>query len=376
MNQDKRKHILLDDGLGGLKKSAPEESLVTYSVRNGDFSVSKNTSSFLYSRGRTSTRFFTEDSSRYITSRERFASESGYKLRRGVRFDGVARRFSRQRTRHDTSEMFRMGWWKIQRSFLGFGGFVTSIPDKITFRVSPVKMWNFSLVGAMIFGMVTMTMIYRYLGQSASADNASMRVASAPAAEELSVSSMLFEESDVEGVQDTGAKPPLPVESFVEQTAPVSFAADMRSRLSEEDKAFEETARKLVEGYPIESMLPFILEQDRKVAAYLIAIAKKESNWGKRVPVNEGNDCFNYWGYRGIRKKMGTGGHTCFDNRKDAVETVGKRLSTLVVEKKLDTPEKLIVWKCGSSCAGHDSYGVRKWISDVDMYMDKLKKKG
>ena len=129
----------------------------------------------------------------------------------------------------------------------------------------------------------------------------------------------------------------------------------------------------MVKGYPIEAMLPYILKQDKDVAMFLIGIGKKESNWGKRVPVLDGHDCYNYWGYRGVRDKMGTGGHTCFNSPEDAVNTVAKRIKTLVQEKNLNTPAKMIVWKCGSSCAGHSSEGVRKWISDVDMYVQELK---
>ncbi len=85
-----------------------------------------------------------------------------------------------------------------------------------------------------------------------------------------------------------------------------------------------------------------------------------------------GEDCFNYWGYRGVRDRMGTGGHTCFDNPKDAVDTVGKRITTLIKKYKLTTPEDMIVWKCGSSCAGHNNYGVQKWILDVGYYFKKV----
>jgi hypothetical protein len=69
---------------------------------------------------------------------------------------------------------------------------------------------------------------------------------------------------------------------------------------------------------------------------------------------------------------MGTGGHTCFDSPKDAVDTVGKRVYDLVIKQNLNTPEKMIVWKCGSSCAGHSNYGVQKWISDVNLYFQKI----
>ena len=135
---------------------------------------------------------------------------------------------------------------------------------------------------------------------------------------------------------------------------------------------YEESIRNMVKGYPVEAMLPYIFEQDRLTAAFLIGIAKKESNWGKRVPVLENQDCFNYWGYRGVRRMMGSGGHTCFNSREDAVETVAKRLNTLIHSEKLDTPEKMIIWKCGFSCQGHSRESVKKWISDVDMYFSQL----
>ena len=134
--------------------------------------------------------------------------------------------------------------------------------------------------------------------------------------------------------------------------------------------------REMVKGYPIEAMLPYIFEKDRMTASFLIGIAKKESNWGKRIPVLDGQDCFNYWGYRGVRRMMGSGGHTCFNSRKDAVDTVAVRLDKLINSEKLNTPEKLVVWKCGYSCAGHSRESVRKWISDVDMYFSLANDEG
>ncbi len=144
---------------------------------------------------------------------------------------------------------------------------------------------------------------------------------------------------------------------------------------SQEKKAFETKLRAMVKGYPIEAMVPDILKQDRMVAAFLVSIGKKESNWGKRVPVLDGQDCFNYWGYRGIRDRMGTGGHTCFDSRQDAVNTVAKRIKTLVETNQLDTPQKMILWKCGFTCSGQNHADVLKWISDVDLYFSQLNQK-
>ncbi len=83
-----------------------------------------------------------------------------------------------------------------------------------------------------------------------------------------------------------------------------------------QQEEFEKEIQKIVAGSPMEKMVPLIARQDRRVAAFLVGIAKKESNFGRRVPVLNGQDCFNYWGYRGIRPRMGTGDHTCFDSPK------------------------------------------------------------
>ncbi len=129
--------------------------------------------------------------------------------------------------------------------------------------------------------------------------------------------------------------------------------------------------KNMVKGSPMEQMVPYIAKQDRTVAAFLVGIAKKESNFGRRVPVLNGQDCYNYWGYRGIRDRMGSGGHTCFNSPEDAVNTVAGRLSELV-KADIDTPQEMVIWKCGSSCATHSDYSVQKWISDVNMYFKQL----
>ncbi len=129
----------------------------------------------------------------------------------------------------------------------------------------------------------------------------------------------------------------------------------------------------LVHGYPLEAMAPYIAKQDRPVAAYLVSIAKKESNWGKRVPVDKnGKDCFNYWGYRDPDDTNGSGGHTCFAKPGEAVASVAKRIHQLVYEEQRDTPAKMIVWKCGYSCSGHSPASVSKWKQDVAFYFKKF----
>ena len=138
------------------------------------------------------------------------------------------------------------------------------------------------------------------------------------------------------------------------------------------NSVLENKINEMVKGYPMENMARYIARKDEKVAAFMVSIAKKESNWGKRVPVLNGQDCYNYWGYREKRERMGTGGHTCFNSPKDAVNTVASRIDELVYENRLDTPGKMVTWKCGSSCSGHSPESVNKWISDVDWYFRKL----
>lgn len=128
----------------------------------------------------------------------------------------------------------------------------------------------------------------------------------------------------------------------------------------------------LVKGTPMEVMVPFIAEKNKKTAAFLIGIARKESNWGKRKPVLDGKDCFNYWGYRLKTEKMGSGGHTCFSSPEEAVNVVGRRIEEIIKKNEVDSAKKMIVWKCGYSCATHSPESVSKWIRDVDMYSQKI----
>ncbi len=134
----------------------------------------------------------------------------------------------------------------------------------------------------------------------------------------------------------------------------------------------EDTIARILMGTPMEKMIKPISKQDKLVAAFLVGIALKESGLGKHAPVFNGKDCYNYWGYRGKRSKMGTGGHTCFDSPEDAIETVGKRLATLALEQNRNTPQKMLVWKCGNSCSKHNPAGVTKWVKDVSIYFDQI----
>lgn len=149
--------------------------------------------------------------------------------------------------------------------------------------------------------------------------------------------------------------------------------SEKKEIISENDPEKDKTDRvlsELVAGHPISEMIPYISKRDKKVAAFLIAIAKKESDWGTHSPKMNGQDCHNYWGYKG-GYKLTSSGYSCFDSPQQAVAVVGDRIESLV-NKNIDTPERMLVWKCGSSCKGHDPFGVRKWVSDVSHIFYKL----
>lgn len=157
--------------------------------------------------------------------------------------------------------------------------------------------------------------------------------------------------------------------SCEEETAP-------KEGESEEDFRFRLFLKRMLRGEPIETMVPFIAKRDRETAAFLVAIARKESSWGEHAPSKDGIDCFNYWGYKGTGSRGVGMGHACFGSPEEAVEIVGNRITTLVHEKKLNSPERLIVWKCGRSCEGHDPASVAKWISDVRFIYTRVLPKG
>ncbi len=137
----------------------------------------------------------------------------------------------------------------------------------------------------------------------------------------------------------------------------------------------EKRVERLVDGYPIARMTDLITKQDKTTASFLVSIAKKESNWGKRVPVDEsGADCFNYWGYRGAGSRGIAMGHGCFGSPEEAVGIVGGRIDTLVREYQFRTAAEMVVWKCGFSCDGHSNQSVKKWIADVGYYKQKIER--
>lgn len=300
--------------------------------------------------------FFTRDSKLYFTGEELV------RIKKGESVFHLARRFDSLISRQfEKTQIYSIGkddliYLSVRRRYGSFKTYLSDLFRGSTQGLSLVRMWNLSIVGAVIFGMFTMTVIYRYLGQSVSAkiqdnqDNVQMFQVAQPA-----------DGRDFDDINDQ---------------IDTEFITHLLEDYNKERErhGLEEEIGDLVKGYPIEKMVPEISKKDRKVAAFLIAIAKKESNWGKRVPILKGRDCYNYWGYRGIRKDMGTGGHTCFSSPKDAVDTVAKRIEFLISNEKLNTPEKMKVWKCGYDCSWDNKKAVQKWVDDVSIYFKKLNK--
>jgi len=133
----------------------------------------------------------------------------------------------------------------------------------------------------------------------------------------------------------------------------------------------EKKIKEMMSGHPMEKMAPYLAKENSQTASFLIAIAKKESNWGKRSLRKYGRDCYNYWGYRGGYKRTESG-YSCFDSPEQAVKTVGGRIDNLI-GKKIDTPAEMVVWKCGSDCnAAGGQAAANKWIADVGRYYRKL----
>ncbi len=325
----------------------------------------KEIKSVLFSKGKIINRFFTEDSRLYITPKEQLMIENGIKLNRKINhWDGLSGRIVKK---YQLRKSFGLKKG-IEKDILfeKFGEYKQKIQENLSEKYERlwnrwtfVQIWNFSIIGAILLGMISMTLIYKLLGPGASATSYTQENEfSETAAQNIPSQSYVLGADSVKNDKSNGDYEGM--EKIIE---------DLESSEKEE---FEKKILSMVKGYPIEKMVPYIMKKDRIVAAFLIGIAKKESDWGKHVPVLEGQDCYNYWGYRGKRKLMGTGGHACFNGSRDAVDTVAKRIEWLVKNKKLDTPAKMVIWKCGSECYKDNQAAVRKWISDVNLYFEKL----
>lgn len=291
---------------------------------------------------------------RRVPCRERFDGEVAH--RRSI--DDIRLRTSSPRVTLNAERSLRSSlrhryasWLlKLEMCIVRGGGFLA---------LSPRFALRLSLVGAIFLGVASTVLSYRYLGERALAREESRNAAKVT----LDRPATMPESPAVLGASD-----------HVDERFVNEVTDDLKSlRDVEQKEMLEAKVREMVAGYPIEDMVPYIVEKDTIVAAFLVGIAKKESAWGKRVPLLKSHDCFNYWGYRGKRRFMGTGGHTCFNSPKDAVDTVSRRLEKLIYSEKVDTPaEMMVVWKCGYDCSTHDKADTKKWIQDVDLYFHQL----
>jgi hypothetical protein len=142
----------------------------------------------------------------------------------------------------------------------------------------------------------------------------------------------------------------------------------------EKHEDFRQEIMRYIKGKPMEDMAPHIAKQPRTVAAFIVGIAMKESKFGVYAPHDaNGNDCHNYWGYRGPENTTASG-YSCFTSPEHAIQVVGKKIGKLVAGG-ISNPAEMISWKCGSTCAGHGEENVRKWIADVGINFYKLNSK-
>jgi len=129
-----------------------------------------------------------------------------------------------------------------------------------------------------------------------------------------------------------------------------------------------------LKGRPMEDMAPYIAKQPRTVAAFIVGIAMKESKFGVYAPHDaNGNDCHNYWGYRGPENTTASG-YSCFNTPEAAITAVGRRIARLV-DQGASNPSEMVVWKCGASCSWDNPANVRSWIADVGINFYKLNSK-
>ncbi|MFH1183196.1 MAG: hypothetical protein V1690_02960 [Candidatus Moraniibacteriota bacterium] len=347
--KEKNLPVLLND----LKRATEKTQPIFFDLPLAQYILRTKKDSTLLSTGKRdrTKKFFTDQSGRYLI----VSKVTSYRKVDSLFFDPSK---SKSEYIYTASSIQRdMIWEELKKKYSSWSGFFSDLAEGSIPKVSLVRAWNISIVGAIIFGMVTMTFIYRYLGES--------------------VSAKINEEKAKIAVQiETKKGQVLGAEDYATDEAEVEFITKLIETYDQNGKknGLEKEIRAMVKGYPIENMVSEIAKQDRIVAAFMVAIAKKESSWGVRVPVYQGQDCYNYWGWRG-KNPVGSGGHTCFDSPEDAVDTVAKKIAILIDEYGRNTPAKMVVWKCGSDCnATGGQAAANKWISDVNLYFKKLNK--
>lgn len=340
MGKKQDKNIFID-GLGGKSRRslAVDFPLARYILKYKKDAI-------LFGKDGQIEKFFTDDSKLYLTPEELKMARRKERIVRIIRRLDSLNASTFEKTRIYEAAPVDLLTLKLRRRYGIFRERTMDLVENSREKITVARMWNLSIVGAVIFGMFTMSMIYKYLGQSVSAK--------------------------IQGNQSAQEQLKNDDENISQEYAGID-SRYFTQLLSEEDlpqAVLEKKMKEMVAGHPIEKMVPLIAEKSPVVAAFMISIAKQESNWGKRVPVYQGEDCWNYWGWRG-KNPVGTGGHTCFESPEDAVDTVAKRLEFLVSNKKLNTPAKMIIWKCGD-CSWDNQRDMQRWISAVNMYFQKL----
>ena len=173
-NKKKRQKEYIDSILS--KGINPESSVQHTETRDiiNNRSKLNPVSSTLFSRGKRSEYFFTEDSKLYITPKEYRLMQSGVSLDRDVyKWDSLSSRVVRRYRSYRPSkgDALYKKYEEIVQRYAELGEQFNSHSQGIfNFgKGSLVRAWNASIIVSIVIGMVSMSFIYKYLGQGASA---------------------------------------------------------------------------------------------------------------------------------------------------------------------------------------------------------------
>src|SRR6266567_3890879 len=118
--------------------------------------------STLFSCGRKTDKFFTEDSKLYITPKEFAKLHSGVKLDREIKkWDSLSSRIANDFVRYNPSASSLL-LKALERRYALLNDSIAEASDTLSGHFSMVRLWNLSIVGSVLFGMVAMTFVYRY----------------------------------------------------------------------------------------------------------------------------------------------------------------------------------------------------------------------
>jgi hypothetical protein len=173
---------------------------VDFDVERVSGNIEKNKSN-LFSRGRKMDSFFTEDSKLYITPKEYRKIQNGIELNRADKnWDSLSSRIIKNYQKYHRKEQNKDVLYKALLDRLDRIKEDVSEKSQAFFGTfSMKKAWNFSIVAAILFGMFSMTLIYRYLGEGVSAD----KIITNDQAQEIQVDKpAVLGASDEKGVSD------------------------------------------------------------------------------------------------------------------------------------------------------------------------------